>query len=172
LIKGDSMKVRRVLAAGVIGGLALLTMPSQASAATAPHQFRIVKLGANPGTIIAQGPYYGVGTETNTRHLVPLGSPFTVVFSFDHGDLYLNANPTPPQIDSDPTSCVTRITLQVNNVVTGGTGVYTGASGTGAGVSHITQVRGRASDGTCLPLSSPPSFELANVRVVETITLP
>ena len=166
------MNVRRLVSAAVIGGLALLTMPGEAMAATAAHQFRIVKLGANPGTVIAQGPYYGVGTETNTRHLVPLGQPFNVVFSFDHGDLHLDANPTPPQIDSDPISCVTRVTLQVNNVVTGGTGVYAGATGAGSGVSNIIQIRGRASDGSCLPLSSPPSFELANVRAVETITLP
>lgn len=65
-----------------------------------------------------------------------------------------------------------RVTLQVNNVVTGGTGVYAGASGVGSGVSHITQIRGRADDGSCLPLSSPPIFEIANVRAVETITLP
>ena len=166
------MNIRRLLATGAIGGLAMLTMPGEAMAATADHHFRIVKLGASPGTIIAQGPYYGVGTETNTRHLVPLGQPFTVVFSFDHGDLYLKANPTPPQIDANPNSCVTRVTLQVNNVVTGGTGVYAGASGAGSGVSHITQIRGRADDGSCLPLSSPPVFEIANVRVVETVTVP
>ncbi len=166
------MNARRRVAGAAISGLALLAMPGEATADTAAHQFRIVKLGANPGTVIAQGPYYGVGTETNTRHQVRLGSPFTVVFSFDHGDLYLDAKPTPPQIDADPISCVARVTLQVNNVVTGGTGVYAGATGTGSGVSHITQIRGRADDGTCLPLSSPPVFEIANVRAVETNNMP
>ncbi len=166
------MNVRRLVSAAAIGGLALVGAPGEAMAETAAHDFRIVKLGANPGTVIAQGPFYGVGTETNTRHQVPLGSPFNVTFSFNHGELYLNAIPAPPQVDSDPISCVTRITLQVNNVVTGGTGVYTGATGTGSGTSNITQIRGRAADGSCLPLSSPPIFELANVRAVETLTLP
>lgn len=73
------MSIRKLLSAAGIGAMALLAMPGEAMAATAAHEFRIVKLGANPGTVIAQGPYYGVGTETNTRHLVPLGSPFTVV---------------------------------------------------------------------------------------------
>ena len=166
------MNVRRLVSAAAICGLALVGPPGEAMAATVAHDFRIVKLGANPGTVIAQGPFYGVGTETNTRHQVPLGSPFSVTFSFDHGELYLNAFPTPPQIDSDPVSCVTRVTLQVNNVVTGGTGVYAGATGTGSGTANITQIRGRAADGSCLPLSSPPLFELANVRAVETLTLP
>ena len=166
------MIVRRLLYGAVMGGLALAGAPAEAFAETATHHFRIVKLGANPGTVIAQGPFYGVGTETNTRHQVPLGSPFQVTFSFAHGDLYLDARPGPPQIDTDPVTCVTRITLQVANVVTGGTGVYEGATGTGSGTSNITQVRGRAADGSCLPLSSPPIFEIANVRASETLTLP
>lgn len=166
------MNVRKLLSIAVVGGLTLLGTPGEAVAATADHQFRIIKLGANPGTVIAQGPFYGAGTETNTRHQVPLGSPFTVTFSFAHGDLYLNAAPAPPRIEADPVTCVTRITLQVRNDITGGTGVYAGATGTGSGTSNITQIRGRAADGSCLPLSSPPIFELANVRAVETLTLP
>ena len=166
------MKIRRLLTAALIAGSALAGAPGEALAATETHQFRIVKIGADPGTVIAQGPIYGVGTETNTRHQVPLGSPFQVTFSFAHGDLYLNAIPTPPQIDTDPVSCVTRVTLQVRNVVTGGTGTYAGATGTGSGTSSITQIRGRAPDGSCLPLSAPPIFEIANVQATETLTLP
>ena len=166
------MNVRKLVSFAAICGLALVGAPGKAMAATADHHFRIVKLGANPGTVIAQGPFYGVGTETNTRHQVPLGSPFTVTFSFNHGELYLDAIPARPQIDAAPVSCVTRVTLQVQNVVTGGTGAYAGATGTGSGTSNITQIRGRAPDGSCLPLSSPPLFELANVRAVETLTLP
>ncbi len=104
--------MRKVIFGALVAGLTLASTPGQAMAETATHQFRIVKLGANPGTVIAQGPFYGVGTETNTRHQVPLGSPFTVTFSFNHGELYLNALPTLPQIDADPISCVTRVTLQ------------------------------------------------------------
>ena len=166
------MIIRKAALAALIGGLALAGTQSQALADTAAHEFRIIKLGANPGTVIAKGPFYGVGTETNTRHQVPLGSPFQVTFSFSHGDLYLSARPTPPQIDTDPISCVTRITLLVANVVTGGTGAYAGATGTGSGISNITQIRDRATDGSCLPLTSPPVFELANVRATEVLTLP
>ncbi len=166
------MFVRKVLFGAAVAGVALAGAPGAALADGVPHDFRIIKLGANPGTVIATGPLYGAGVETNTRHQVPLGQPFDVTFSFAHGDLYLKAIPGPPQVDADPVSCVTRITLIVRNVVTGGTGAYAGATGTGSGVSNLTQIRGRAADGTCLPLSSPPSFELANVRATELLTLP
>lgn len=166
------MFIRKVLFGAAVVGVTLAGAPGTALADTADHNFRIIKLGANPGTVIALGPYHGTGTETNTRHQVPLGQPFTVTFSFDHGDLYLQAIPGPPQISSDPNSCVTRVTLIVHNVISGGTGVYAGATGTGSGVSNITQIRGRAADGSCLPLSSPATFEIANVRATETLTLP
>jgi len=166
------MQVRRLVSAAAIAGLAIAGAPGEAVAATATHQFRVVKIGANTGTVIAQGPFYGVGTEENTRHQVPLGSPFRVTFSFPHGDLSMSARPGPPQIDADPVTCVTRVTLQVTNVISGGTGVYAGATGTGSGTSNITLIRGRAADGSCLGPASPPIFEIASVQASHTLALP
>ena len=166
------MLLRKVLFGAAAVGMALAGAPGAAMADEVAHEFRIIKLGANPGTVIALGPLHGAGIETNTRHQVPLGQPFVVTFSFSHGDLYLQAIPGPPQINANPVSCVTRITLNSRTVVTGGTGAYAGATGTGSGTSNVTQIRGRADDGTCLPLMSPPIFELANVRATAFLTLP
>ncbi len=166
------MFIKKVVLGTLVGALALVGAPGEAVAETATHHFRIVKIGANPGTVIALGPFYGIGVETNTRHQVPLGSPFQVTFSFDHGDLYLSARPGAPRIDADPVTCVTRIDLQVANEVLGGTGEYEGATGSGSGTSNITQIRGRSADGTSRPLSSPPIFEIAIVEASETITVP
>lgn len=141
-------------------------------AVTTTHDFKVVKIGANTGTVIAYGPYYGVGTEENTRHQVPLGSPFQVTFTFAHGSLTQTARPAPPQIVSDPVTCVSRVTLQVPVVITGGTGVYAGATGTGSGTSNITMIRGRADDGSCLGPATPPIFEIAVVQARFTLTLP
>ena len=166
------MRLRKLLCAAAIAGVALAGNPGQAVADTATHDFRIVKIGANTGTVIAYGPFYGVGTEENTRHQVPLGSPFQVRFDFAHGSLSASARPGPPQIVSDPVTCVTRVTLQVANVITGGTGDYAGVSGTGSGTSSITLIRGRADDGSCLGPATPPIFEIAVVQARFTLTLP
>lgn len=155
-----------------ISGVALAGAPGQAVAATATHDFRVVKVGANPGTVIANGPFYGVGTEENTRHQVPLGSPFQVTFRFAHGTLHTTAIPRSPQIVSDPVTCVTRVTLSVPVVINGGTGAYAGVSGAGYGTSNITMIRGRADDGSCLGPATPPIFEIAIVQATFTLTLP
>ena len=72
----------------------------------------------------------------------------------------------------NPTTCVTNMILRSSVLVTGGTGAYAGASGTGYGVANRTVVSGRSANGTCLPLSQPTVFELSNVKSFATLTLP
>jgi hypothetical protein len=67
------MTLRRRLAVALIGGLALVGAPGQAMAETATHDFRIVKLGANPGTVIALGPLYPFRSTTSS----PAGRAYT-----------------------------------------------------------------------------------------------
>jgi hypothetical protein len=168
------MRKRSVLAA-FVAGLALLGSPGAAVAATSGRvDFTTVKVGINPGTVVARGLINAAGVETNNRHLLPPGTPFQVVDSFPLGDILITATPTgAPQIVSfNPTTCVTTMILRTSVLVTGGTGAYAGASGTGAGVANRTVVSGRSANGTCLPLSQPSVFELSNVQSYANLTLP
>ncbi len=116
----------------------------------------MIKIGRGPGTVIGRGVITGVGVEENNRFDLPPGSTFQVTFHFPEGDLYMDVVPGPPQVDFNPNSCVTRITLHPTTTVTGGTGAYEGASGSGTATSHILVIAGRAEDGSCLSPSAPP----------------
>ena len=164
--------IKKIALAAVIVAMALVGSPGFAEADTGAQEFTIVKIGANTGTVVARGLINAVGSEENTRHQVPLGTPFSVTFSFRQGDLSMIVTPGPPQIDANPKTCVTRVKLSVSSVVTGGTGVFTGATGGGTGVSNIRIVRGRSVDGSCLGPAFPPVFEIAVARSTITLTLP
>ena len=167
--------MRKLVVAAVVAGLAVLGSPGSALAATTgTAEMTTVKIGISPGTVVSRGVITAVGVETNNRHLLPPGTPFQVVNSFPQGAILLTATPAgPPEIvDSNPTTCVTHLILRSTTVITGGTGAYAGASGSGVGTANRTIVSGRGADGRCLPLSQPGVFELSYVKSTHTITLP
>lgn len=64
---------------------------------------------------------------------------------------------------------MSQITLSDATLITRGTGAYAGATGTGVATAHLTRIRGRNTDRSCLPPTAPPIFEMT--RVVATGTL-
>jgi len=166
------MIIKRLALAAAIGAVALGANPGFAAADGANQEFTIVKLGANTGTVVGSGLITGAGTEENTKHDVGPGQPFKVTFTFPQGMLFIDNVPGPPQIDFNPTSCLTRITIHPVTTVTGGTGAFAGASGAGTATTDITTIANRGADGNCLPPSSPPLFELAIARSAMTLVLP
>ena len=166
------MNIKRVLAGAVVGGVAMLGFPGTAMASTVDQDFRVINLDGEPGTVVATGSLiYGAGVEENTRPLVPPGSPFQVTFTFAEGQLIHTVVPGASQIDADPVTCVTRIVSHPTTFVTGGTGVFAGATGTGTATTRRMVVAGLDATGACLPPTAPPILALGIIESNMTLTL-
>lgn len=164
------MFVRKLALCVAAIGLAIGGSPGPAVADTGTQEFYVVKIGANTGTVVARGVITGGGREENNRLQVPRGAPFEVRFSFPRGELIQTITPVgAPVVDFDPTTCVSQITISDTTEITSGTGAYAGATGIGVATAHLTTIRGRNADGSCLPPTAPPIFEMT--RVVATGTL-
>ena len=168
------MLKKKVWMAVVATGLGLTGSPGPALAATSgPQTFTVVKIGTDTGTVIAQGVITGVGQEENNRSEVPRGAPLQVEFTFPEGKVFQTITRVgPPEVDFNPTTCLARISIFDTTEITGGTGAYAGVSGSGVATVRITVLRGRNADGSCLPATAPPIFELTQVQAPGTISVP
>lgn len=163
--------MKKLALAAVLGGL-VLTGPGPANAQTSPNQtFTVVKVGANPGSVVGTGVINGAGVENNNRLQVPRGSEFQAVFSFAGGDLFQTATPVSARSQFDPATCVTRTAIFNTFVITGGTRDLAGVSGGGEGTASLTTVAGRDADGNCLGPESPPVFLISVVRLTATVNV-
>ena len=164
--------MKKLVLALVIGGLSLTGTPCPAAAQTAPNQtFTVVKIGANPGTVVGTGVINGVGVENNNRRQVPRGSPLQAVFSLPEGDLLQTTTPVSAQSQFDPATCVTRTAIHSTFVITGGTNELAGASGGGEANSNVTAIGPRGRDGACLGPDAPPVFLISVVRLTATVNV-
>jgi len=165
------MKKRAV--ATLVGGLSLLASPGQAIAETGSQRFTIIQVGDGPHRIVATGLITGVGTEVDNRTQVPPGSPFQATYTFSEGELFATvARAGRPQIEFNPSSCVTTVNIVDTQRITGGTGAFHGASGSSTDTISVTSVGARDSEGRCLPPGSPPLFEIGIIRTEGSLTLP
>lgn len=155
----------------IVGGLVLAGSAGPAVAETTNQTFTVVKVGANPGTVVGIGVINGVGVENNNRLQVLPGSEFNATFSFAEGDLLQRATPVSAQSQFDPATCVTRTAIFNTFVITDGTRGFAGVSGHGSGTADVTVVAGRDSEGRCLGPASPPLFVISVVRLTAVVDL-
>ena len=168
------MTIKKFAAAAIMGGLVLMTSPNQVLADTTGNQrFTVLIPADGPGTVIATGVVTAVGSEVDTREQVPPGSPFQATYTFPQGQLFATvAAAGRPQVEFNPWSCVTTITLVDTATITGGTGAFEGASGSSTETVRVTSVAGRGDDGRCLGPEHPPSCELGIIGSEGILTLP
>ncbi len=166
------MIVRKLALGAAIVGLAVAGTPGPATAATGPQDFTVVKIGTNTGTVVARGVITGAGREENNRLQVPRGAPFQVEFTFPQGRVYQTITPVgAPQIDFNPTTCVARVKIFDTTEITGGTGAYAGATGSGVANAELTIIRGRNADGSCMDATAAPIFEMSRVKATGTLSV-
>jgi len=165
--------LRKLALAALVGGLTIAAPSGDALAEAAGSQdFTVVKIGANPGTVIARGVITAAGVEENDRLQIPTAPQFHVIFHFPQGDLFMTNTVGTPEVDFNPAACLSRITLHPTTVVTGGTDAYAGATGSATSTAHLTVLGGRNEDGTCQGPASPPMFMTTFVQASGTLRLP
>jgi len=165
--------MRKLVPVLITAGLALGLIPGSAMAQTASNQqFTIIRAGAGPALVVARGVINAVGTETDNARQVPPGHPFVSTSTFPQGELFATVTyDGPPNVIFNPTTCETQVELTDHFVVTGGTGNYTDAKGSGTDTVHVIEIAGRDSTGSCLGPKSRPIFELTIIRSTGNITL-
>ena len=137
---------RLAVAAAAIPLIAITAMAPAASAASNTNQ-RFVWLftaGSDGGKAIGTGLVNGVGTIRAGE-----GYPFPVTVSMPQGDLYLLGTIDSVSNDLDPTTCVDHRSGADTYEVTGGTGAFAGATGTGRDTENGYIVLPRNADGSC-----------------------
>jgi hypothetical protein len=83
--------------------------------------------GAASGTVVATGPVTGQGTFTQTP-----GDVFEIIVDLPEGSLFLLFEDTSRAVDNNERGCVVQFSGTGTVVVTGGTGAFSGASGSGS----------------------------------------
>ena len=145
--------MRRALAAGVVMAALIAALPGPALGQTQNNQrFKVVSAGP-PGaarTVIATGVITGVGSEVITSNPVSgTAGAVTLRWTFPEGTLFVTGTYSFTNV-LDPRSCRRTITLRGTWEITGGTGEFAGATGSGdfSGTNRIVLQR---SNGSCVP---------------------
>ena len=146
-------------------GTTALSAPSAAGAASGPQTFTGTIITDAAGgerhivksIVIAHGAFNGVGTIVEVPNQPGDGEDiFRDDLVFPQGTLHLVTTNLGFAFDFIPQSCRFTASVQQTGEIAGGTGLFTDASGSGAGsvVAHGTAAR--AADGSCDPFAPNP----------------
>ncbi len=160
----------------MVGAVILLVgFPNAGLAQTAgPQDFLVVFAGppGSTGSVVATGTFTGRGTVVTPEGQRP--TPFPAVFTFPQGTLFQTISPTGNRLQFDPRSCVLSGPIFGTYQVTGGTGQFVGASGSGTFRGQVFVRFGRNAQGQCVGPASgqPPISAVQVIRSPGTIVLP
>lgn len=135
------MRTKAVLSAALILGGLLVGTGSAHAQDRANQSFTMITRGeGNVGTAIAHGRFTGTGTFQETEEDVGL-------FTFEGGTLAVLGLFDEESTEFDPRTCVGRFTTTGRYVVTEGTGIFLGATGSGHLRGRVTFGTNRTADG-------------------------
>jgi hypothetical protein len=154
-----------ILLVVLLAGATALSAPSAAGAASGPQTFTGTIITDAAGgerhivksIVIAHGAFNGVGTIVEVPNQPGDGEDiFRDDLVFPQGTLHLVTTNLDFAFDVIPQSCRFTASVQQTGEIVGGTGLFTDASGSGAGgvVAHGTAAR--AADGSCDPFAPTP----------------
>jgi hypothetical protein len=165
------MRVFRMTMVAAIVAMALLVMPS-APASAAPRgteRLTLTTTNFNPvaasGTVVATGPVAGRGTFAQTP-----GDVFEIIVDLPQGRLFLVVEDTSRAIDTNQRACLVRFRGGGTVVVTGGTGAFSGASGSGTHSWRGHTGFPRNADGTCNWAAAPRALVMTTAVIDLTLT--
>jgi hypothetical protein len=165
------------MVATLVAGVGLLGSGAPAMAKTTGKQRFLVILSSPDenaaGRVIATGPISGVGTSQTVSSGEGKRHTDKEEMTFPKGKVFITDTAT-DTFSFDPRSCIGTFTSKGPYKITGGTGAFTGAKGSGTFQVQGHVVGPRQADGTCAPPESgqqPVSFT-GSVRANGTTTLP
>ena len=153
------MRVMRMTMVAAIVAMALL-VASSAPASAAPtgtERLTLTTTNFNPvaasGTVVATGPVSGKGTFAQTP-----GDVFEIVVDLPQGRLFLVVEDTSRTVNTNERACLVTFNGGGSVVVTGGTGAFAGASGSGTHSWRGSTGFPKNADRTCNWNAAPRAF--------------
>lgn len=152
----------------------LFFLPTAADPAVADtsgnQDWVVITTPGEPTRVVASGVVNGVGTVTDFLTLNPDGTfDNFAIQHFPDGTLLYHGMGT-FTLTVDPRTCIGRGDVVGPFVITGGTGAYEGASGSGTALISLIFVFGRNPDGSCV--QGPPSRTYGVARAAGSMTVP
>lgn len=123
-----------------------------------------------PTRVAATGPVQGSGTETQTDQDIPGGEAVTFTWHFAGGTVSGEAVES-YSFAPDLTSCTAKSASTGTWRITGGTGAYAGAAGSGTFTSRGSFTGARDPNGACDPAAAPKT-SVSTVRGAGTAAVP
>ncbi len=168
--------MRKTVVAAIVAGIALVGFPGGAAAQTTGRQtFTLSQIGDQPeATVYATGPIRGVGRDivVNEEFDDEAGTFVSEdILRFPDGDVFVTFTGQ-AAFDFNPDTCVGKFSGTATYEITGGTGRYTGASGSGSGTFRGVFVAGRNPDGTCSEDEEDETASVFSARLRGTATIP
>lgn len=171
------MRVKRIMV--VVLGLACLQLGFAGSAAAESGRQTFV-LSQLPGEdqirVTAAGPIRGVGVDVVVNEVEDEETGVITAedrFEFPEGSVFVTSRVTVMSPFSvDPRTCVGRVDGTASYQITGGTGRYVGATGSGTGTFRIVAVLGRNPDGSCSEEQEDEVAHIFIVRLAGVATVP
>lgn len=152
---------------GFLFGIVLIVFMTSPAMAQTPRTetFTIILAGGDnaPGTVVASGPISGVGKD------VSIGGGDTHAFVFPQGRVFTVATFTSETPTDDPLTCVQTDVFGGTFLITGGTGAFAGATGSGTFTGDGTIVTSRRHNGGC---SQHQVFGLHVIHATGTVSVP
>lgn len=164
------MRTRKVFA--LVGG-ALLFLLAQAApswaATTGPQTWTVLSRNGEPTRVVASGVINSAGTVKDflTLHLDTGTFDNFAVQTFPEGTLLYHGQGT-AVLQVDPLTCVGKGRFVGPFVITGGTGAYEGATGSGVAIGDLTFIFTRTPTGC----STTPVQTWGVAQATGTLTLP
>jgi hypothetical protein len=171
------MRVKKIMVF-VLGLLCLqLGFAGSAVAESGRQTFVLSQLpGEDQIRVTAAGPIRGVGIDVVVNEVEDEETGIITAedrFQFPEGNLSLRSRITlTSEFSVDPRSCVGRAGGAITYEVTGGTGRYAGATGSGTGTFRIVSVLGRSPDGSCSEQQDDEVAHIFIVRLAGVATVP
>jgi hypothetical protein len=158
--------MRKAIAAVIVSAAAsaaALGIASSAAASTSTEHFSLISVSTNEShivySVIATGRFTAGGTAAMTGKKVTL--------RFQHGTITLNVTNRHHTVTSYP-GCLQTEASSGTYTIAGGTGAYTGISGSGKAAVHVTFVENTV-NGTC---SDNPAAIQAIITASGPVSLP